>query len=337
MTPQISVIIPPYKRPATLLQTLDSLQSQTLDGFDIIVVDNAAEQDIERRISQFKTSARVPARYIAEPHPGVTFARHAGARASTAELLVFADDDVICVPGLIAAYAKAFHEHPDMAAAGGPMHLNWEAPPPEWLVEFIGKARLFPMLGFFDLYDEFHLGPRGVFFSGNMAIRRKALFEVGGFNPELLGDSYVGDGEVGLYRKLWDRGLLIGYVPGALMYHHVPADRMSVDFFRRRMANEGISDIYTHYHGSVPERVRLLRHAAFLAVKHNRLWAKARLHRGRTDKASVQLQIDAARTWSQWKYVLRLILDNARRRMLARRDWLNVGVSVASLSGPASG
>ena len=331
MTPQISVIIPTYKRPATLLQTLDSLQSQTFDGFDIIVVDNAADHDVECRISQFNTAARVPVRHIAEPRAGVMFARHTGARASTADLLVFADDDVICMLGLIAAYAKAFQDHPDMAAAGGPMLLKWDAPPPAWLVEFIDHARLFPILGFIDLYDEFHLGPKGVFFSGSMAIRRNALFEVGGFNPELVGDSYIGDGEVGLYRKLWERRLLIGYVPDALVYHHVPAERMTIEFFRRRMANEGTADVYTLYHGGAPTRLRLLRHAAGITARNTRCWMKARLCRGRTDKPSVQVQIDAARTQSQLKNVLRLIVDSDRRALVARRDWLN------TTSGPRRG
>jgi len=95
MKSQISVIIPTYKRPATLLQTLDSLQSQTCDGFDIIAIDNAVDPDVQRRINQFNTAARVPVRYIAEPHAGVIFARHTGARASTSDLLVFADDDVM--------------------------------------------------------------------------------------------------------------------------------------------------------------------------------------------------------------------------------------------------
>ena len=210
-----------------------------------------------------------------------------------------------------------------MAAAGGPLQLNWETPPPAWLVDFIGSARLFPIFGHFNPYDKVHLGPKGVFFSANMAIRRKVLFEVGGFNPALIGGLYGGDGEVGLYRKLWDRGMLIGYVPDALMYHHVPAERMTVDFLCRRMVNEGISDIYTIYHGGMPDRVRLLKHAVSIAVRNAGAWARAVLRRGHTDKPSVQLQMDAARTQSQLKYLLRLIIDRNRRALVAKRDWLN--------------
>lgn len=185
MIPNVSVIIPTYKRPATLLRTIDSLQNQTWSNFDIIVVDNAADPDLERRIVRFNATARTPD------------------------------------------------------------------------------------------------------------------------------------------RKLWQRKLLTGYVPDALVYHHVPAERMTIEFFRRRMANEGTADIYTLYHGSAPTRVRLFRHAAGVTARNSRSWMKARVCRGRTDKPSVHVQIDAARTQSQLRNVLRLIIDSDRRALVARRDWLD--------------
>jgi hypothetical protein len=57
-------------------------------------------------------------------------------------------------------------------------------------------------------------------------------------NPGLIGDIYFGNEEVGLYQKLWQRRLLIGYVPNALMYNYIPSGRMTVDFFRRRMREQ---------------------------------------------------------------------------------------------------
>src|SRR5207249_7611413 len=41
-----------------------------------------------------------------------------------------------------------------------------------------------------------------------MAIRRDVLFQVGGFNPDLVGDFFLGDGATGLNRKLWERGMV---------------------------------------------------------------------------------------------------------------------------------
>jgi len=91
-----------------------------------------------------------------------------------------------------------------MAAAGGPIHIVWESPPPKWLIEYIGQVKIFPILGLLDVYDEFRLDPKGFFFGGNMAIRREVLFQVGGFNPDLIGDIYFGDGEAGYIRNFGD-------------------------------------------------------------------------------------------------------------------------------------
>jgi glucosyl-dolichyl phosphate glucuronosyltransferase len=71
----------------------------------------------------------------------------------------------------------------------------------------MGQTTMFPMLGLVDISETFRLEPQGFFFGGNMAIRREVLFQVGGFNPELVGDLYLGDGEVGLeLRDLQGRG-----------------------------------------------------------------------------------------------------------------------------------
>jgi len=149
------------------------------------------------------------------------------------------------------------------------------------------------------------------------------LFQVGGFNPDLISDIYLGDGEVGLYQKLWQRQMLIGYVPDALMYNYIPPQRMTVDFFRRRMANEGAAEMYTRYHHEIPDRLRLFKHAAAIAAKNSKYWLGARLLRGRTDRRSVDVQIHAARTQSQVKYLSRLMFDKELRGLVLKKDWLN--------------
>jgi glycosyltransferase involved in cell wall biosynthesis len=331
MTMHISVITPTYKRRAPLLLHLRSWQEQTWSNFEIVIVDNAADPDIERAVAEFNRTARIPARYVPEPRVGVVYARHTGAHAAKGDLLIFTDDDETAHPRLIERYATAFVEHPQMAAAGGSVQPVWESPPPAWLTEYIGDARMFPPLGLVDIYDEFRLDAKGFLFSGNMAIKRDVLFTVGGFNPELVGDLYFGDGEVGLYRKLWQHNMLIGYVPGAVIYHHIPAQRLTVDYLCRRMANEGAADIYTRYHPGIPDRRRLLMHAATVALRNCRHWARARLLRGRTDRRSIDVQTDAARTQAQVKYLVRLIFDKKLRALVKKKDWLN-GLMCLSVS-----
>ena len=73
---KISIIVPTYRRPLTLLQALRSLQRQTLTEFEILAVDNAADPEINRLVSEFNETARIPVRYIAEGRTGVHYARN---------------------------------------------------------------------------------------------------------------------------------------------------------------------------------------------------------------------------------------------------------------------
>jgi GT2 family glycosyltransferase len=319
---KISVIIPTYKRPRTLLQTLASLQQQTADEFEVLVVDNAAEPAVERAVAEFNETAKVKARYVPEPQLGLHNARHAGARAAGGELLCFTDDDATFDPGCLAAYAQAFAGHPDMAAAGGPVRPVWESPPPDWVMECAKTQPVFGVLSLLDMGGEFFMKKDGIFFGVNMAIRRDALFDVQGFNPESFGDIWLGDGETGLNRKLWNRGWLVGYVPGAVVYHHVPPSRMTVEYFCRRWANEGASEMYAHFHPGLPGRYRMCRHAAWTVKKFWRLWLAARRVQGRTDRDLLQMQMDAARTQQHLKYIVRLLWSQRFRELVLKEGWL---------------
>ena len=320
---KISVIIPTYNRPRTLLQALRNLQEQRLPDFEVLAVDNAADSKIQRMIAEFNRMARLPASYLQEPRLGLHHARHAGARVAKGELLVFADDDASFDPGLLIAYAKAFADHPEMAAAGGPVRPIWEEPPPEWLLEFMGDAKTFGCLSLMEPYDQFRLDTEGFFWSVNMAIRREILFAVGGFHPEAFGDVWLGDGESGLNRKLRERGMLIGYLPEAVVYHHIPPQRMAVEYLCQRMANQGASDMYTLFHRGVLSRLDLFNHVVGIAVRNGMIWLAALLLKGRTDTRSLRIQLRAAKTQSQLRYVGRLLLDKSFQKFVLKKDWLN--------------
>ena len=126
---------------------------------------------------------------------------------------------------------KAFADHPTMAAAGGPVRPFWEQPPPQWLIEYIGDSKCFVILSFMEPYDNFQLNEKGYFFSCNMAIWKNVLKARGGFDPEATATAWIGDGESGLNKRMWANREQIGYVPEAVVYHHIPAHRMTVEVF----------------------------------------------------------------------------------------------------------
>jgi glycosyltransferase involved in cell wall biosynthesis len=223
------------------------------DRYEVIVVDNASTDTTPEVVQRLQSHSNgYNLHYVWEEQLGLHNARHAGARAAQGEILVFRDDDATFDTGWLQAYAKAFSAHPEMAAAGGPVRPIWEVQPPEWLLDFIAQPGMAGCLSLMEPYQEFCIDHKGYFYGVNIAVRRNALFEVGGFNPEAFGDIWLGDGETGLYNKLCERGMLVGYVPSAIVYHHIAPERMTVDYLRRRMANQGACEAYSQFHVEVP-------------------------------------------------------------------------------------
>ncbi len=315
--------MPTFKRPDLAIQCLSSLQAQTLANFELILVDNAADAALGERVRQFNAQARIPACYLSEPRPGAHTARHAGARAAAGSVLVFTDDDVTFDTGWLDAYARAFAAHASMAAAGGTVRPHWGAQPPDWLMRFMTGRRMFPQLSLMEFSNEFQLSPDGIFFSLNMGIRRDIFFDLGGFNPDAYGDAWLGDGETGLNRKLWARGALIGFVPDAIVYHHIPAQRLTLEHLRQREANDGACDMYARFHSASIDAPSLIAEAGRVCARSVRDWLAAWVLRGRTDLRSLRVQLRAARSQAQLTYIARLLVDPERRALVAKQDWLN--------------
>jgi hypothetical protein len=265
-------------------------------------------------------------------------ARHAGAQVAEGGILVFTDDDATFDPGWLEGYYQAFAEHPEMAAAGGPVRPVWEVPPPLWLVDLMSDtetwgAKMFgPLSLIMDCRDAFCLGPDAFFWGVNMAIRRDVLFEVGGFNPEAFGETWLGDGESGLRRKLDARAMLVGYVPEAVVFHHIPAQRMTTEYICRRMANEGGCRMYERYRTGIPGKWGLLSDAYDIIHDNGFEWLNARNRRGKTDRRSIYMQMHAAETRAQVSYILRLLVDAKFRQMVTKTDWLERNGQKASVS-----
>ena len=76
--PEISVVIPTYKRPQSLVDTLESLQAQTFRDFEAVVVDNAASPETQAAAEAFAQRSPFPVRCLSHPHGGSSGARNHG-------------------------------------------------------------------------------------------------------------------------------------------------------------------------------------------------------------------------------------------------------------------
>ena len=324
----VSLIIPTYNRASRLRKALESAATLELpDGVvEIVVVDNGSTDDTPDVVAQFKKRhpACLPLQYVQEERRGLHNARHAGARQSRGQLLIFTDDDATFSRRWLSTYVEAFNAHPEMVAAGGPVRPVWEEDPPKWLAALIAGTPQFGPLSLMEPFRDFRIGAECFFWGVNMAIRRDVLFEVGGFNPELFGPLSLGDGESGLNYKLVRRGMAIGYVPLAVVYHHIPKERMTMQYMRKRHASTGAEVIYSKYHGHLPYRLRLMLNASQLFCRNSVRWIAAAIVFNRDDLRSVRFQLDAVCTWRQFTYTLQLITDRSLRRLVGRDNWLSV-------------
>ena len=89
-TVPVSVIICTCNRPVSLNKCLELLQKSVVMPQEIIVVDNAPENnDTYNIVSKFENVA-----YVKEPRKGLSFARNAGIKKANAPVVAFTDDDV---------------------------------------------------------------------------------------------------------------------------------------------------------------------------------------------------------------------------------------------------
>ena len=109
MREPVAVVLPTRDRPEMLARCLESLRAALGPDDELVVVDSASVVPI----------MDVGARVIRCERPGVDRARNAGWRATTADLVLFVDDDVVVDGGWADAMAGAFARHPEAAFVTG--------------------------------------------------------------------------------------------------------------------------------------------------------------------------------------------------------------------------
>ena len=243
--PALTIAVCTKDRPKRLARCLRSLQrlappdgADAVPSLDVLVVDNAPSDGQTRELV-----ASLPhARYVCEPRPGLDFARNRATEAATGELLAFLDDDVVVDGGWLAGLAEAWAENPDAAAFTGlvlPYELATDA---QILFEQRGGFRR----GFDKI--RYH-GPRragnplypggaGIFGAGaNMAFRRAALQELGGFDEALdTGPPLPGGGDLDIFYRVVRAGYPLVYEPRFLVFHE---HRRDLEALRRQYYSWG--------------------------------------------------------------------------------------------------
>jgi glycosyltransferase involved in cell wall biosynthesis len=240
--------VPTYKRPALLARCLSSICQQSYADFEVLVVDNARDnQDTRDVVEQLDDQRFI---YLNEPTPGVSAARNHGLQQAQGELILFVDDDDEIVPEMLETLHK-FMQQP----AQSNIDFTW-----------CGVIKLFEESGKIiekkeflvseqDLLDMTFLVKIGT--GCGLCVRKAALLEVGGFDED--------------YKLSEDRDLLIKLIKAGKQYrtlneflykrYYHCGERLSQSLHSLEEAEHDYKLYYEHLHFILqyPElRLRLL-------------------------------------------------------------------------------
>ena len=162
---------------------------------------------------------------------------------------MFIDDDVRLGKDWLRALDEVF-QNPSVGLAGGPSRPVFEIQPPHWLEEFYKEGDFGRMCSFLSLLDcggvQKDVDPN-LIWGLNYSIRRRTLFELGGFHPDCIPKKlqrYQGDGEAGLSAKAKARGIRCVYHPHAAVRHEVSGSRLVPSYFETRSFYQGVCDSF---------------------------------------------------------------------------------------------
>ena len=225
LSPEISVLIASYRRPALLRQTLESLCAIQLERqrWEVIVVDNADDNATRALCDSYL--GQLPLRYCCETKPGKNAALNTGITLANGSLLVFSDDDIVADPRWLSALEEAASRWPTHQVFGGSVIPRWPKSPPRYLAESRYLSMCFTLLKRSD-----GAGPKDDFipFGPNMAVR-KAVFSEGERFDETVGPrqgSYIMGSETDFLRRAITRFGQAVYVPEAKVEHQVREEQL---------------------------------------------------------------------------------------------------------------
>jgi glycosyltransferase involved in cell wall biosynthesis len=180
--PDVSIVVPTHNRCAGLYRLLCALSEQSFprSRFEVVVVDDGstdATADVLRT-----TTVPYALRSLSQSNSGPSVARNHGVQQARGRLILFLDDDVVPVPGLISAHVEAHGEANDVVVTGPMLAPPDSFPQPVWDRWDAAK-----------LDEQYRAMLAGVypctqrqFFTANASLHREMFLKSGGFDPTFL-------------------------------------------------------------------------------------------------------------------------------------------------------
>ncbi len=243
----LDVMICTYNRSALLRKAVESLQRARVPSgtsVNIYVIDNNSPDDTVAVVKQLQQEGHLPVHYVLERKQGLSHARNGGIAAGQGEVIGIIDDDEEVDAEWIAVIAREMQDA-TVDFIGGPYLPNWQVPAPAWL-----PPGYHAVVGAIPPKQRGRYGPGhpGMLNGGNAAIRRSVFDRVGLYSTKLgrTPDGLLSEEDAEMFRRILAAGISGMYVPDFVIYHFIPADRLTRKYHRRwaywRAVSQGILD-----------------------------------------------------------------------------------------------
>lgn len=221
-----SFIVPVFNRPDEVGELLESLCSQTVKDFEVIIVEDGSQKTCKDVCDKY--AGILDLHYYYKENSGPGQSRNYGAERAKGEWLIVLDSDVVLPTGYLTHVDDSLR--PELSAWGGPDAAHDSFTDTQ-------KAISYSMTSFFTTggirggkkkLDKFF--PR----SFNMGIRRDVYLQLGGFSKMRFGE------DIDFSYRIVEAGYQTVLLPDAWVWH-----KRRTDFrkFFRQVYNSGIARI----------------------------------------------------------------------------------------------
>jgi glycosyltransferase involved in cell wall biosynthesis len=240
---QLDLIVPTRNRAGQLARLLESIRAADCPPglqVSVIVVDNGSSDATKETILSAPPICGSKPVYVYEPQLGLAPAVNHGLRVAAGDLVGRVDDDERIAPDWLTTVFDVFQD-PAVDFISGPYKPDWGAPAPAWL------PRAYPaVIGWIESGDDIvEYGPNypGTMMGGNAVIRREWFTRIGTFDAQLgrKGDRLTAGEDADFHDRLIANGARGYYYPALVIYHYIPAERLTKRYHRRWCLFRGMS------------------------------------------------------------------------------------------------
>ena len=256
--PRFTVVMPAYNAAATIESAVASVLRQTVQRFELIVVDDGSTDDTLSRLERFSGDARV--RVVTQPNRGPAAARNTAIAMARGAIVSMLDSDDLWLPTYLAAMDDSIRAEPNVGFA------YTDA----WLLSDDGRIAARTAMSYSRPPETPPRDPHlmlmalleGNFVYTSASVPRPVLDDVGGFDERFTyGEDYE------LWLRILESGRHAVRAQGTLAIHRTRDASLTADtqrFYR------GISTIYA----TVADEHALEPDARALAHRRAAWWAR---------------------------------------------------------------